>query len=66
MGMEEFVSLSLLLVTKADYFVCNFTDLHVTLAIPINVFTANRTLTLKAPRKKMHLKMSSVEVVCCK
>ena len=23
-------------------------------------------LTLKAPRKKMHLKMSSAEVVCCK
>ena len=25
-----------------------------------------RVLTLKAPRKKMHLKMSSAEVVCCK
>ena len=24
------------------------------------------SLTLKAPRKKMHLKMSSAEVVCCK
>ena len=23
-------------------------------------------LTLKAPRKKIHLKMSSAEVVCCK
>ena len=23
-------------------------------------------LTLKAPRKKMHLKMSSAEVICCK
>ena len=23
-------------------------------------------LSLKAPRKKMHLEMSSVEVVCCK
>ena len=25
-----------------------------------------RALTLKAPRKEMHLKMSSAEVVCCK
>ena len=24
------------------------------------------SLTLKAPRKKMHLKMSSAEVFCCK
>ena len=25
-----------------------------------------RLLTLKAPRKKMHLKMASADVVCCK
>ena len=28
--------------------------------------TPTSKLTLKAPRKKMHLKMSSAEVVCCK
>ena len=27
---------------------------------------SQHTSTLKAPRKKMHLKMSSAEVVCCK
>ena len=27
---------------------------------------ADNELTLKAPSKKMHLKMSSAEVVCCK
>ena len=38
---------------------------------PINPYSlqdvnGNAKLTLKASRKKMHLKMSSAEVVCCK
>ena len=31
---------------RSGLFLGNFTDLHVTLAIPINVFTANCTLKL--------------------
>ena len=32
----------------------------------IHFLKTNSILTLKAPRKKMHLKMSSAEVLCCK
>ena len=36
-----------------------------TLSMPLSLKVATSSLTFKAPRK-MHLKMSSAEVVCCK
>ena len=34
--------------------------------LSLEAYLEKKILTLKAPRKKMHLKMSSAEVVCCK
>ena len=40
--------------------------LQIRLIMLLVAYKVKELLTLKEPRKKMHLKMSSAEVVCCK
>ena len=60
-----FVGQLVLLQSKISILLENSAEPNQTLHfVAYNLFFSN--LTLKAPRKKIHMKMSSAEVVCCK